>query len=139
MSSPIQQQPTRVSEEILAAEAHDPARRTFADGAGRQWTLRLDYDTSDELRNKFKVDVGDVQYFTKTWSQILWDDQLSLKLLWHLIAEQAGETTEKDFRRSMDGGRLDDARLALLAAGGFFTPAPKPPRVTPGTTWGSGL
>lgn len=103
----------------------DPARRQFTDGDGRQWPLRLDFDAVDEIRDQFQIDFGDVVHYTQQWAQLLWDDQLSLKLIWFLIRDNAGDVTEKSWRKSMDGERLEEARDALLGAIFFFTPPTK--------------
>jgi len=112
----------------------DPQQRTFTDGSGNEWQLELDFDTCDEIRREFKVDFGDVKGFTQTWAGILWDDQLSLKLLWFLLRGRAGDVDEKQWRKAMNGERLEAARDALLAAVFFFTPPAKRQMLANATT-----
>ncbi|MGD9632651.1 MAG: hypothetical protein AB7I57_18315 [Pirellulales bacterium] len=132
MSSPANQ-PTK-SSPLDPSQAEDPQRRTFADGEGREWQLELDFDTCDELRQQLKIDFGDVKGFTQTWAEILWDDQLALRLLWFLVRERAEGVEEKAWRKSMNGERLEAARDALLAAVFFFTPPTKRQMVANATT-----
>lgn len=99
-----------------------PEARQFADRERRSWELRLDFDRLDEIRAQFDIDLGDVQQFTKTWARLLWDDQLALRVIWHLVSDQADELSEKDWRKTLDGKILERALDALLAAVFFFTP-----------------
>jgi hypothetical protein len=93
---------------------------TFRDAAGREWELRLDFARVRRIRDKLRVDLGDIPQIGRTWAELLASDLKALDAIWLAIVECP--LTQDEWLAAMDGERLDEAREALRQALENFTP-----------------
>jgi len=89
--------------------------RTFKDNAGRDWTIAVNVDVIQRVRDLLKVDLLTVLEGELT--QKLIDDPILLCNVVYVVCKpeaDAKNVTDQDFGRSMAGDAIDAATTALL-------------------------
>ena len=89
--------------------------KTFADNAGRTWTVTVNVDAVRRVRNLLNVDLLEVVE-GKLLERLVGDPVLLCDLLYALCKPEADArgVTAEDFGRAMAGDAIDGATQALL-------------------------
>jgi len=96
--------------------------RTFTDGAGRTWSVAVNVDALQRVRDVLKCDPLDVEQFVPR----IIDDPIFLCDVVYCICKPQAETanvSDVEFRRAMGGDSLLQAQTAFLEELADFFPS----------------
>lgn len=98
---------------------------TFKDAAGREWQIKLDAPTIEEVRAEVEVDLADPTL--KQFEQLGEDPVALVNTLWVICRPQAAQQVDggvnaRQFGEALVGDAIDEATEALLNAITDFTP-----------------
>jgi hypothetical protein len=96
----------------------------FKDRDGREWTVSLDAPTIEAIRERYHIDLADLQTPQETWSKIRGNLPLTAMLTMFLCERQANErhVTPQQFAALLTGDTIDAAFDALAQAAHDFFP-----------------
>lgn len=99
---------------------------TFADNAGRTWTVAVNVDAIRRVRNTLDVNLLDVVN-GQLLDRLVVDPILLCDVLYVLVQPQAQAqgVSDEDFGRALGGDALDHATTALLEGLASFFPSAK--------------